>query len=269
MSQINLKNKVHSYWNEHTCGTDVTSVPEFSRQYFEEIEEYRYWVESEIFSFAQFTRYRDKRVLEVGVGSGTDFIQWVRAGANAYGIDLTEEGIEHTKRRLETYGLHAEEVRVADAENLPYSDNFFDLVYSWGVLHHSPNTIKTLEEIIRVTHIGGRIKIMIYNRKSLYVLYKYLQSLLRGKIYRSFSSMLFHEIESIGTKAYTIREVKNILSKYPVRIKDIRARANKYDLLWKKPVIFRFISYILVCLLGYEMIGFFMTIELEKIGESK
>ena len=88
------KGEVAAYWNRATCGTDVTLATKYSREYFEEIEHYRYRMEPEIFSFAQFTRYRDKRVLEVGVGAGTDFLQWVRAGAKAYGVDLTPAAVE-------------------------------------------------------------------------------------------------------------------------------------------------------------------------------
>jgi len=123
----------------------------YSKEYFEEIERRRYDPvvgEPEIFSFAQFTRYSGKKILEVGVGAGTDFIQWVRAGAVAYGIDLTEKAIEHVRRRLEVYNLHAADIRVGDAENLPYEDNTFDLVYSFGVIHHSPDTERALSEII-------------------------------------------------------------------------------------------------------------------------
>jgi len=261
----NLKVQVHDYWNRESCGTGIAVSKKFSREYFEEIEEYRYSVEPEIFSFAQFTRFRDQKILEVGIGAGTDFIQWVRAGAKAYGIDLTEEAVEHVKKRLDIYGLKAEELRVADAENLPYSDNTFDLVYSWGVIHHTPNTIRALEEILRVTRIGGRIKVMVYNRRSLCALFKYLQfGLLRGKPFRSISQIFYHHQESIGTKAFTICEVKNILSKYPVRIKDICARVTKYDLVWNRPFLFRLGAYILAHLFGFDRIGWFITIDLEK-----
>ena len=122
----------------------------------------------------------------------------------------------------------------------------FDLVYSWGVIHHSPDTIRALEEILRVARVGGKIKIMVYHRRSLVALYKYLQfNLLRGKPFKSISWAIYHHQESIGTKAFTIREVKNILSKYPVCVKDIRAWVTNYDLLWNKPFLFRLGAYIL------------------------
>lgn len=265
MDREELKKQVKEYWNRESCGTHVASSTKYSRQYFDEIEEYRYRIEPEIYSFAQFTRFRGQKVLEVGVGAGTDFIQWIRAGAKAYGLDLTEEAVNHVKKRLDIYDLSSEGILVADVEHLPYSDNSFDLVYSWGVIHHTPDTIKALDEIIRVTRIGGMVKIMVYNRRSLNAFYQYLyHGLLRGKPFKSISWILYHYMESMGTKAFSIREMKRILADRSVHIKDVRARVSNYDLLWNKPFPFRIASGILSSLFGFDRIGWFMTIELEK-----
>jgi glycosyltransferase involved in cell wall biosynthesis/ubiquinone/menaquinone biosynthesis C-methylase UbiE len=268
VNEEGLKDQIKEYWNKEICGTGVASSKKYSRQYFDEIEDSRYTKEPEVFPFAQFTRFRGQKVLEVGVGAGTDFIQWVRAGAKAYGIDLAEESVEHVRNRLRVYGLSAEEVRVADAENLPYPDNTFDLVYSWGVIHHTPDTIKALKEIIRVTRIGGIIKIMVYNRRSLNAFRTYLRfGLLKGRLFKSISWVLYRNMESIGTKAFTIREIENILADYPVHIRNISARVTNYDLLWNKSPLLRFISYVLACSLGFQKTGWFMIIELQKTGK--
>lgn len=95
-----LKAQVQSYWNKQACGTGFTRRQKFTKAYFDEIERHRYAVEPEIFAFAQFTRHYGQKILEVGVGAGTDFLQWVRAGAHAYGIDLTTEGVAHVQHRL-------------------------------------------------------------------------------------------------------------------------------------------------------------------------
>lgn len=267
MNQAAVKSEVAKYWNRRACGTGVTVAEKFSRAYFDEIEEYRYRVEPEIFSFAQFTRYRGKKVLEVGVGAGTDFLQWVRAGAKAYGIDLTQEGVDHVKHRLGVYGLSAEEVRVADAENLPYRDEFFDVVYSYGVIHHSPDTIKALEEIIRCTKVGGTMKVMVYNKYSLASFYQYLRhGLLKGKPFRSIADVMYRHQESLGTKVYSIREIKQILARYPVAIKAIGAKASNYDLLWNRPKGRRLLAKMLVRILGSEQSGWLLTVEFEKVG---
>jgi len=263
--QAQLKNNVREYWNHASCGTEFIDSPKFSQAYFEDIENFRYTIEPEIFSFAQFSRFRDKKVLEVGVGAGTDFIQWVRSGAHAHGIDISEEAIENVRHRLTLAGLQAADIQVADAENIPYQDNVFDLVYSWGVIHHSPDTIKCLQEIIRVCKPGGKIKIMIYNRSALFAFYRYLlAALLQGKPFRKIKSVLYHHQESPGTKAYTFREVRKILAPLPVKIIEHKATVTKHDLLYYKSKPLQFLAYIAACLFGWNRVGWFMTLELEK-----
>ena len=263
-----LKDQVRDFWGTEPCGTHVAEGEQFSREYYEQIEQYRYEVEPDIFAFAQFTRACGKRVLEVGVGVGTDFLQWVRAGADAYGVDLTEEGIEHVRRRLELYGLKAAELRVADAESLPYEDDYFDLVYSWGVIHHSPDTTKALAELVRVTRPGGTCKIMVYNRHSLgafYVWAKY--ALLRGRPWRSIAWCLARFQESPGTKGYTVKEFEAMLASLPVagaRVRPVMSYVDTLALSRKRPV--RFVGAVLSRLLGSERFGWFLTIEFTVTG---
>src|SRR5205085_11332307 len=90
-----LKGQVREFWDRLSCDTQVAYSSKFSREYFEEIESFRYLDQPFIHGFAQFTRYHGKRVLEVGFGAGTDFIQWLRAGARVSGIDLTREAFEN------------------------------------------------------------------------------------------------------------------------------------------------------------------------------
>jgi 2-polyprenyl-3-methyl-5-hydroxy-6-metoxy-1,4-benzoquinol methylase len=265
MPQEQLKKQVKDYWNAATCGTEFIHEQKFSPAYFQSIEDFRYSTEPEIFAFAQFSRFHGKKVLEVGVGAGTDFIQWARSGAECYGVDLTEEAVVHVRHRLALEGLHAAEVRVGDAEHLPYPDNMFNLVYSWGVIHHSPDTRQCLTEIIRVTQRGGTIKLMIYNRSSLFAFYSYLKhALLRGKPFRNFKTVLYKHQESPGTKAFTFREVRRTLASFPVKIISLTAPATNHDLLYYKAKPFQWIAYILACLRGWNRAGWFMMIELVK-----
>lgn len=261
-----LKSQVERYWNQASCGTDHVKEEKFSLDYFEAIEKHRYNTEPEIFSFAQFTRYRNQKVLEVGIGAGTDFLQWVRGGAKASGIDLTQEAIDHVRHRLELYGLEAEEIQCADAENLPFEANTFDLVYSWGVIHHSPNTKKALSELLRVVKPGGTVKIMIYNRRSLVVFYRYLKTaLFKGKPLRSFSNILFYEIESLGTKGYTHKEVRNMLKQHKVEVVELKSTVTTHDRLKTKSKFSRFLAYLACCIFGWNRCGFYMTLELKKL----
>ena len=224
-SSDHLKADVKSFWNRQSCETEYAQSKKFSREYFEEIERFRYTSQPFIHSFAQFTRYRDKRVLEVGFGAGTDFIQWLRAGAIASGIDLTEEALANLTRRIEVYGLpKPERIQVADAENLPFEPGTFDLGYSWGVLHRTPDTEKAIRELARVVRPGGEVKIMLYNRHSLCALHCWMKyALLKGRPWKSVRWVLWNHQESPGTKAYTQAEVGRMLSS--AGLTDIRMEA--------------------------------------------
>ncbi|MCF7800142.1 class I SAM-dependent methyltransferase [Candidatus Babeliales bacterium] len=266
MQQNKLKKEVKKYWNKASCGTEFIKEEKYTKKYFESIEEFRYKIEPEIFAFAQFTRFKDKKVLEVGVGAGTDFLQWVRAGAHAHGIDLTQEAINNNSKRLKFYNLKAQDLKVADAENLPYEDNAFDLVYSWGVIHHSPDTFKCLQEIVRVTKKSGKIKIMIYNKHSLFAYYRwFLAAFLKGKFFKSLDKVLFYDQESLGTKAYTFKQTQKMLKKLSVKILQHKATVTQHDLLYYKSNFFKFFAYLFACILGWNRVGWFMTIELEKL----
>jgi len=217
-----LKSEVKAFWNRKSCDTQHAHSEKFSREYFEQIEQWRYRDQPFIHSFAQFTRYRGKRVLEVGFGAGTDFIQWLRAGAKASGIDLTEEALANLSRRIRVYDLpEPEALEVADAENLAFPSETFDLGYSWGVMHHTPNTEKAIAELVRVIRSGGELKLMLYNRHSL-VTYKcwVKQALLKGRPWKSLRWVLWNHIESIGTKGYTRTEISQMLE--PLGLTDIR-----------------------------------------------
>ena len=162
--------------------------------------------------FADFDGARGKRLLEIGVGLGTDFVQFVRAGAIATGVDLTQHGVDLVRRRLELEGLEAN-VQVADAESLPFEDGAFERVYSWGVLHHTPNTGKAIGEAIRVLGPGGEACVMLYARHS-WVTYGLWarHGLLAGKPWTSLSDILASHMESEGTKGFTERELRRLFS---------------------------------------------------------
>ena len=265
MAHEPLKEHVASYWNQASCGTEFIQDKRYTAEYFKSIEQYRYEAEPEIFAFAQFSRWHNKKVLEVGIGAGTDFVQWVRSGAQAYGIDLTEEAVRNTTARLALEGLTAREILVADAEQLPYQDESFDLTYSWGVIHHSPDTEKCLSEMIRVTKPGGTIKLMIYNKHSLFAFYRYLLAgLCKGKPFARWDDLLFHYQESIGTKAYTFKQVRAMLQKYPVAIRMLQAPVTYHDMLRYKARPFQWCAYLAACMFGWRSVGWFMMIEMEK-----
>lgn len=174
----------------------------------------RYELEPFIESFARFDEARDLDVLEIGVGLGADHQRFAQAGARLAGIDLTERAVEHSRKRLRLFGLESD-LRVADAESLPFADESFDLVYSWGVLHHSPNTARAIDETWRVLRRGGAAKIMIHHKRSLVGYMLWLRyGLLAGKPWRSLDDIYAHYLESPGTKAYTVDEARALFRKF-------------------------------------------------------
>jgi ubiquinone/menaquinone biosynthesis C-methylase UbiE len=209
-----LKAKVGQYWQANPCGIKVTKKPAYTAEWSEEIEEGRYAREPFVHAFAQFTRWRGRRVLEIGCGAGTDCLQFARAGAETYAIDLTERAVEITHKRLDINGLSAN-ISMADAEALPFEDNIFDLVYSWGVLHHTPNTQKAIAEVYRVLKPGGRIVFMLYHKRSIIAYRLYLRYGLRaGRPFRKLADILANHMESPGTKAYILPELRWMFSQF-------------------------------------------------------
>ncbi len=167
-SDAQLKSQVREYWDAHPCGTQFTDLEWGSREFFDEVERFRYTTQPFMKEIVGFDRFPGKSVLEIGCGLGTDLLQFARGGAKVTGVDLTPKSVELVKKRFEMEGLKVE-AQVADAESLPFKDDSFDMVYSFGVLHHTPNTQKAIDEVYRVLEPGGRIIIMLYNRTSLHV----------------------------------------------------------------------------------------------------
>jgi SAM-dependent methyltransferase len=167
-------NAVQSYWDARPCNIRHSPKPVGSRDYFDEVEARKYFVEPHIPAFADFPRWKGKRVLEVGCGIGTDTINFARAGATVTAVDLSEKSIELARTRAKVFDL-ADRVdfRRADAERLsafvPVEP--FDLVYSFGVIHHSPQPERIVAEMRRFLRPGGTLKLMVYHRYSWKVLW--------------------------------------------------------------------------------------------------
>src|SRR5262249_32361207 len=160
-----LKERVRAFWQEHPCGTKFSDAEMGSREFFDRIEAHRYGKEWHIPAAADFAGARGLKVLEIGCGLGTDGAQFAAAGADYTGVDLTEAAIDLAGKRFALSDLKGE-FRVADAENLDFADDSFDLVYSHGVLHHTPNIEAAVREIHRVLKPGGRAMVMLYHRGS-------------------------------------------------------------------------------------------------------
>ena len=167
MSEENskLKEQVRAFWQEHPCGTKFADAEPGSRRFYELVEEHRYTKEWHIPAAAGFAGSKNLRVLEIGCGLGTDGAQFAKAGAIYTGIDLTDAAVDLAKQRFELFQLPGA-FRVADAERLDFPDNSFDVVYSHGVLHHTPDTAGAVREVHRVLRPGGQAVVMLYHRNS-------------------------------------------------------------------------------------------------------
>jgi len=197
------KTAVRDFWNQASCGEDLYLRGHDPAAY-EDQARARYALEPFILDFARFAERRDQRVLEIGVGLGADHQRFAQAGAVLEGIDLTSRAVEHTQRRLVAFGLSSR-LQVADAESLPFQDNEFDCVYSWGVLHHSPNTPRAIQEVFRVLKPGGEALIMIYHRYSIIGLMLWVRyALFKLRPFTSLDSLYAQYLESPGTKAYSV-----------------------------------------------------------------
>ena len=226
------KEAVQHFWDEAPCGTGNIAYPPGTLEYFEAIADNRNRLEPFIVEYAQFNKWTGKKILEIGCGAGTDLLQFALAGANAIGMDLSPHSAHLTGSRLHAYNCQGNAL-VADAENLPFKGDEFELTYSWGVLHHTPNPKRAIEEIYRVTKPGGGICIMLYHRHSLVSLQLYLlYGLLALKPFRSLKDILANHHESPGTKAYTVAETQQMFSAF----KDlkIKIRLTPYDLRYKR-----------------------------------
>lgn len=210
-----VKTEVRRFWERKPCGSVHATAPEGTEGFFEQVERRRYELEPFIPRYADFGSTKDQNVLEVGVGLGTDFVRFARSGAKAVGVDLTERAVALVRRRLDQEGL-AGEVRVADAERLPFDDGVFDVVYSWGVLHHTPDPTAAVREAARVVKPGGRLCLMLYARRSWVAFGLWARyGLLKGRPDRSLAWVIANHMESSGTRGYTPREIRDLLGAMP------------------------------------------------------
>ena len=208
---MNGKEDVLEFWNQAACGEKLI-LSSFDIAGFKAQAAERYRLEPYIVQFADFGEFKGRKVLEIGLGLGADHQCFAQAGAHLHGIDLTPRSVEITRRRLEIQGLHSD-LRVGDAEALPYADASFDLVYSWGVIHHSPNTAQAAREILRVLKPGGSFKVMVYHTWSLVGLMLWLRyGFGRGKPITPMREIYSTHLESPGTKAYTCDQAAQLFA---------------------------------------------------------
>jgi ubiquinone/menaquinone biosynthesis C-methylase UbiE len=235
---VPTQQQVREWWNRNPMSYDVDAPiphPPGSREYFRELDgrifHPRYMrltagPSGTPFSlFVDFGRLAGKDVLEVGCGSGIAVQLFAESGANVTAVDLTEWAVATTRARLEAFGLEGT-VLEADGEQLPFADESFDLVFSWGVIHHTTDMDRALGELVRVCRHGGELVLMLYHRRSIFfVAYRALARFLplARRLGFHFEGARAGERDGLIARHFTRAEVERML------------RARGLERIWVQP----------------------------------
>lgn len=157
--------RVRAFWNTEACGTHFVEPSDDPGEFFAKYRDFRYRTEWHIPEFARFEQARDAHVLEIGCGNGVDGAMFAASGAHYTGIDLTDEALEATQRHFAAAGLTGQ-FRHENCESLSFPNETFDVVYSFGVLHHTPEPEAAVREVYRVLKPGGKALVMLYHKHS-------------------------------------------------------------------------------------------------------
>lgn len=159
--------EVQQFWDGRPCNIRHSDHPVGTREYFDQVELRKFQAEPHILNFSEFSRWRAQEVLEIGCGIGTAAVNFARFGARYTGVELSSRSLDLARQRLEVYGLpgsfyqgNAEEL----ASFLPAKQ--YDMIYSWGVIHHTPSPERVMQQLSHYLRPGGVLKIMVYARDS-------------------------------------------------------------------------------------------------------
>lgn len=167
MDNTQLLEQVRNYWNTRPCNLRHSTSPVGTKEYFDEVEARRYRNEPHNFTFPEFDRWKGKKVLEIGCGIGTDAANFARAGADYTGIDLSVESVNLCKKRFEVFGLQGRMLE-ANAEEVDtlFAGEKFDLIYSFGVIHHAPSPERIVRGLPSILADEGEVRAMLYAKNS-------------------------------------------------------------------------------------------------------
>jgi len=216
--------EVKQYWDNRPCNINHSDKPKGSKEYFDEVEAKKYFVEPHIPKFAHFEKWKGKKILEIGCGIGTDSINFVRAGANLTIIEFSDKSLEMCKERFKVYGLEATFYN-GDVEKLSefLPKQHFDLIYSFGVIHHTSNPEKAIEEISKYMDPFTELRMMLYSKIS----YKLFWVMMENNVKK------IQDMETLIRKnaeaqyncpvayTFTFEEIDSMLKKCNMKIRNI------------------------------------------------
>jgi SAM-dependent methyltransferase len=237
MPPPDAKLETQRQWNTNPCGADTApeTLARGSAAFFASVEAHRYTVYAPwLKQAAGFTSFTGCRVLEIGPGLGTDHAQFARAGARTYAVDLTESHLQLTRQR---FALERLETRLArgDAERLPFRDASFDVVYSFGVLHHTPDTGRAVREVRRVLRPGGVAIVSLYHRHSAFhwIATVLCRGVRHGELWTRGYRRLLADVE-VGARETDAQPLVQVLSRRQCRrlfagFSQVEVRADHFD----------------------------------------
>ncbi len=170
-----------------------------------------------------FSLLSGKSVLEIGCGSGAASCIFSKGGANVTSVDLTEQALKLTKLNSELQGTKIK-IKRMDAEKLDFPNESFDYIFSWGVLHHSKNTLNAFKEVSRVLKTGGEGLIMVYNKNSLrYYINGLYWLLIKGKIFQGYNLKRVQDFYTDGYyhRHFTPKELKKELERLGLKCSSV------------------------------------------------
>ena len=241
--QEGWQNANREWWESHPMRYDWNDgVPyqEFSKEFYREIDR-RFFSQVELYApskkipfdwLIDFDSLNTRDVLEIGVGNGSHAQLLAEHAKSFTGIDLTEYAVKSTSERMRVFGLDAS-VRQMDAEQLQFPDNSFDLIWTWGVIHHSANTRKILEEMRRVLRPGGEALVMVYHRTFWeYYVQGAMLAALSGQIFKpaALHASIQRRTDGAIARYYKRQEWEQLVSDL-FTVKDVRVYGKKTELV--------------------------------------
>lgn len=217
---MNDLEKVKNYWDGRPCNIRHSTKPVGTKEYFDDVEARKYFVEPNIPIFAEFDKWKGKKVLEIGCGIATDTMNFARAGTHVTAVELSEASLKVAKKRAEIFGFKDIKFYLANVEELSKTVpvEIYDLIYSFGVIHHTPYPERAIEEIKKYCGPSTEVRIMLYSKwcwKTFWILIKYG----KGAFWKASELLAKYSEAQIGSPVsyvYSFSDVRKLMKGFDV-----------------------------------------------------